>query len=54
MIKEKLEENTICYECDEKIEPHHASCIYDGELCHINCAADRMDEAQWDSDMGCG
>lgn len=38
----------ICDECGEEILPTEPSAMYDGELCHIICAAERMDEECFD------
>ena len=43
-----------CGECDMPILPDQASCIYDGERCHLPCAAEAEDEAFFDRDMGFG
>jgi len=47
-------ERVFCCECEEEIQYFEPVLSYDGEPCHMNCAARAMDEAQWDSDMGCG
>ena len=39
----------ICGECDEPIYPDEASCTYDGEPCHLSCAAEAEDNAGFDS-----
>ena len=37
-----------CGECGERIILVHASVVYDGELCHLHCAAEAEDEAGFD------
>ena len=34
----------VCELCERPILKSEASCIHDGELCHIDCAANDMDE----------
>jgi len=41
-----------CAECDEPLEPHHPAVIYDGEWCHLDCAAEAEDEASFNLDFG--
>lgn len=40
--------NKKCGVCEEPIERDEVSVIYEGELCHIDCAASDMDEAEFD------
>lgn len=44
-------EELICGECEEPIREGQPSCIYDGEYCHLDCAAEAEDEAFFDRDL---
>ena len=39
----------ICVECDKPILKDEPSVIYDGEECHLHCAAEAQDEADFDN-----
>lgn len=39
----------ICGECDEPILNDEPCCEYDGEPCHLSCAAEAQDEADFDN-----
>ena len=43
------EESNICAECEERIYPDEASCMYDGERCHLACAAESEDNNDFDN-----
>jgi len=40
---------SICAECGEPIYENEADCIYDGERCHLSCAAEAEDNADFDN-----
>lgn len=42
-------EDEWCGECDEPILPGELRVKYDGEPCHIGCAAEARDEAGFDN-----
>ena len=42
-------EHEECGECDEPILPGELRVIYDGEPCHLSCAAEARDEADFDN-----
>lgn len=46
--------NTYCPWCSEAIMPGQPTGTSDGELMHIGCAAEDMDNATFDRDMGGG
>ena len=39
---------TLCGECEKPINPDHPAVIYDGEWCHLSCAAEAQDNAGFD------
>lgn len=42
------EDNEKCGECGNYITEDQAKCNYDGEPCHLDCAAEAQDEAGFD------
>ena len=40
-----------CGECGQPIRLMDLACLYEGERCHIDCAARAMDEIGFDRDM---
>lgn len=41
-----------CGECDEPLRPEHPAVPYDGEWCHLHCAALAMDSVGFDDFFG--
>jgi len=42
-------ERNKCGQCGFPIEADQPQCIYDDELCHLDCAASAEDEADFDN-----
>ena len=48
IAREKINQS-ICGECDEPVLEDQASCICDGERCHLDCAARAEDDVDFDN-----
>ena len=46
-----MSERKNCGECGELIIANEPTAIYDNEICHISCAAEARDEADFDLDL---